>query len=100
MRAMPIAAIAAALVLSLSACGDDSKGDVTACKKAMAEQLKAGPAAAKDRPSACSGIDDETLQRLVKEVVSENLKDSGVPTDVPEPDLDVPAPDLDVPDTP
>ncbi|MFH8371621.1 hypothetical protein [Streptomyces sp. NPDC018031] len=101
MRAMPIAAIAAALVLSLSACSDDSEGDAAACKKAIAEQMKAGAEGSKDKPASCKGLDDKTLERLFKEVISDSVKDIKVPTpEVPTPDIDVPTPDLDLPEVP
>ncbi|MBH5333629.1 hypothetical protein IHE55_01925 [Streptomyces pactum] len=104
MRALPIAAIAAALVLSLGACSDDSdSSDPAACKKAVAERMKEGASASKENPSACNGLDEKERERIVKEIVEEQLKESGVPTDlpsVPTPDIDVPTPDLELPEVP
>ncbi|WKX68882.1 hypothetical protein [Streptomyces sp. XD-27] len=86
MRALPIAAVAAALVLSLSACSDDSEGDVSACKKVMADMIKSGNIS-KEKPDACKGIDDETLQRLAKEVMGDKVP---TPPAIPTPDVDLP----------
>lgn len=96
MRALPIAAIAAALVLSLSACSDDSEGDAAACKKAIQEQIKEG-SLAKDKPAACEGLDDKTLERIADDLVG----DIKMPTpEIPTPDIDVPTPELDLPEVP
>lgn len=63
----------------LTACGSDDKPDAAACKKAIAEQIKGGENAKgnEKRPSACKGVDDKTVQRLVSEVVKEELGDLG-----------------------
>lgn len=69
------ALIAAGLLLTLTACGSDSKPDIAACKTAMGKQVDEAMAAGEEavegtRPAACDGVDDKTLERLAGEITA------------------------------
>lgn len=80
MRAL--AAVMAVIALTLSGCGGDGEQDrmpdVAACKAAMKAQLDKAMsdpnAPSGTRPPECVGVDDETLQRLAGEVMSEAME--------------------------
>ncbi|MFD5033634.1 hypothetical protein ACFWM0_24985 [Streptomyces sp. NPDC058405] len=73
----------ALLLATLTACGGSSTtADPAACKTAMAKQFEDAIAAGdqaeqSDRPAACEGLDDKTVQRLVGEVTAEQLEGIG-----------------------
>ncbi|MFE2302176.1 hypothetical protein ACFXAW_28765 [Streptomyces sp. NPDC059445] len=79
------AACGALLVLAaaLTACGGSgaANADPTACKAALTAEFKKGAAAGDqatpaDRPTACDGLDDKTVQRLATEVLNEQISDT------------------------
>lgn len=58
----------------------DDSGDPAACKAAMRADFQRAIAAGadaptSDRPAACNGIDDATVQRYASELVTEQLGD-------------------------
>ncbi|MEU1407889.1 hypothetical protein ABZ471_37160 [Streptomyces sp. NPDC005728] len=72
-----------ALAASLTACssGGDSEADPAACKTAMEKQFKdvaAGGDKAKsqDRPDACKGVDDKTVQKFATEIMQKQIEDA------------------------
>lgn len=72
-----------ALTAALTACssGSDAKADPAACKAALTADFKKAAAAGDkatpaDRPAACDGIDDKTVQKLATEVLSEQVDDT------------------------
>ncbi|MFD0146201.1 MULTISPECIES: hypothetical protein [unclassified Streptomyces] len=75
------AALAACMLLAVTACGSsDAKADPAACKAAMsrdyADAIAAGEQAEQStRPPACVGIDDETAQRIAGELIAEQIDD-------------------------
>ncbi|MER5892291.1 hypothetical protein [Streptomyces sp. NPDC001876] len=79
MRTRTAAALTAAtlLALTLTGCSSDT-ADSAACKTAMAKQLAAATAAGDQakpgtRPEACDGVDDQTLQRITGELISDQV---------------------------
>lgn len=68
-------AAAAVTVLALTLAGCGSEPDVAACKNAMHKQYSEAKATGAEgtRPAACEGVDDKTLERLVGEVLQEQL---------------------------
>ncbi|MFC4470377.1 hypothetical protein ACFPH6_38765 [Streptomyces xiangluensis] len=82
MRIRTAAAIAVLLLAPLTACSSsdsdsgDTKADPSACKAAMAKQMKdaiENGATADKRPTECVGVDDKTVQRYVGEITKEEL---------------------------
>jgi hypothetical protein len=77
MRARTAAAIAVLLLAPLTACSSgDDKADPAACKAAMAKQLKDaanGSTAENERPAACNGVDDKTVQKYVGEIMESDI---------------------------
>ncbi|MGW3742144.1 hypothetical protein ACWD62_16320 [Streptomyces sp. NPDC005146] len=77
MRTHAIATITAGLLLAtLTGCSSDSKADPAACKTAMSkafdDTIAAGNKSKKsERAAACDGVDDETVQRIAAELISE-----------------------------
>ncbi|MGW9371181.1 hypothetical protein ACWGVR_14360 [Streptomyces xanthophaeus] len=71
-------------LLPLTACSS-AEADEAACKAAMHEQYEAAVAtgAQGQRPDDCKGVDDETLQRLSGEVITEQLNGKGIGTPSP-----------------
>ncbi|HZX40011.1 MAG TPA: hypothetical protein VFF37_17115 [Streptomyces sp.] len=75
MRTTTTAALAAALLLGLTACGSDPEPPhVAACKTAMEKQFADAPEAGvdpreADPPAACAGVANETLARLTEELI-------------------------------
>ncbi|MGW3692181.1 hypothetical protein [Streptomyces sp. NPDC005125] len=76
-RTHAIATITAGLLLAtLTGCSSDSKADPAACKTAMSkafdDTIAAGNKSKKsERAAACDGVDDETVQRIAAELISE-----------------------------
>ncbi|MFH9135128.1 hypothetical protein [Streptomyces sp. NPDC017524] len=69
------ATVAALLALTGCGSGPDPKPDVAACKTAMVKQVDEAMAAGEEtvddeRPTACRGVDDKTLQRLAGEITA------------------------------
>ncbi|SEF07239.1 hypothetical protein [Streptomyces sp. Ag109_O5-10] len=69
-----------ALTAALTACssGTDAEADPAACKAAMVKDFKKAAAQGDkatpaDRPTACDGLDDKTVQKLATEVISEQV---------------------------
>ncbi|MFD9651755.1 hypothetical protein [Streptomyces mirabilis] len=77
MRARTAAAIAVLLLAPLTACSSGGdKADPAACKAAMAKQFKdaaKGSAAENERPAACNGVDDKTVQKYVGEIMESEI---------------------------
>ncbi|MEV8211458.1 hypothetical protein [Streptomyces sp. NPDC079189] len=77
MRTHAIATITAGLLLAtLTGCSSDSKADPAACKTAMSkafdDTIAAGNKSKKsERAAACDGVEDETVQRIAAELISE-----------------------------
>ncbi|WP_098010479.1 hypothetical protein [Streptomyces sp. sk226] len=72
---------AAAILLALTSCSSDEKPDTAACKTAMAKQLDQAiadgdQAKESNRPAACDGVDDKTLQRIAGELTTEKAGDA------------------------
>ncbi|MEV7240445.1 hypothetical protein AB0N92_04165 [Streptomyces sp. NPDC093248] len=72
-----------ALTAALTACSssNDAEGDPAACKAAMTKQfadaVKAGnEATPDDRPDACNGIDDKTVQKYATEIMQKQIEDA------------------------
>lgn len=68
---------AVATLLALTGCSSepDPKPDIAACKTAMVKQVDEAIAADEEtvddeRPTACGGVDDKTLQRLAGEITA------------------------------
>lgn len=74
--ALAAAALTTALLTACSSGSDDtSKPHTAACKAAMQKQLADAidTSAEGQRPPECAGIDDETLQRLMGDTISDRL---------------------------
>jgi hypothetical protein len=77
MRTRTTAALAATLLLALTACDSEPDGGgphVDACKTAMEKQFADAPEAGVDPreaqpPAACAGVDNETRTRLTEELI-------------------------------
>lgn len=69
----------AAVLLALAAvtgCSSSDKADPDACKAAMEAQYEktaAGDNSPADRPDACQGIDDKTAQKLMGEIMEDQI---------------------------
>ncbi|MFJ8221418.1 hypothetical protein [Streptomyces griseus] len=71
-----ITAATAAILLALTGCSSDETPDTAACKTAMAAELKKNAAngqtaQADDPPAVCTGVEQETLERIAGELVLE-----------------------------
>lgn len=92
LAAITLAALAAT---GATGCGSDAKADPKACKAAMQKDFDKAMAAGdkakdSDRPAACDGIDDKTVQRYAAEITNNRLSDaaeSAVPDTTETPDI-------------
>ncbi|MEU9380013.1 hypothetical protein AB0D38_02935 [Streptomyces sp. NPDC048279] len=79
-RKAACAAVLIALTATLAACSSDSgsSADPAACKAAMTKQYtdsiaKGTAAPTGNRPAACNGVDDKTVQRYGSEILAKEL---------------------------
>ncbi len=74
-RTLTTAAVAALLALTGCSSEPDPKPDIAACKTAMVKQVDEAIAAGEEavdgkRPTACTGVDDKTFERLAGEITA------------------------------
>ncbi|MFG2025379.1 hypothetical protein [Streptomyces sp. NPDC048825] len=70
------AAVTVLLALTtLTGCSSDGKADPAACKAALEKQYEdsATGKEADDRPPACNGVDNATLQKYAAEIIKEQI---------------------------